>query len=165
MSRRLDSEHTPTDKMARCRRDSPFYTQGAVLKGGIEIEPTFSIRELSERTGLSHDTIRYYEKIGLLPAPGRKPNGQRFYTAREVERFLFVTHLKRTHMPLKDIERYIRYSNGEDYENGYSVLHEHKLQVESQMAELLTTLDILNDKLDNFHSLIQRQIVRLRPIE
>ncbi|WP_082614663.1 MerR family DNA-binding transcriptional regulator [Paenibacillus sp. Soil787] len=39
------------------------------------MEPTFSIAEISEKTGLSYDTIRYYEKIGLMPTIRRNKNG------------------------------------------------------------------------------------------
>ncbi|MFH5186019.1 MerR family transcriptional regulator [Paenibacillus sp. TAB 01] len=120
------------------------------------MEPTFSIADISSRTGLSYDTIRYYEKIGLLPSPGRKKNGQREYTSSDLDRFTFVTHLKRTHMPLKEIERYIAYSIEQNYEACYSVLHEHKKHLQAQLAEMNETLNIINYKLDNFQGMTKR---------
>ncbi|MCL6458067.1 MAG: MerR family transcriptional regulator [Gorillibacterium sp.] len=120
------------------------------------MNPTFSIAEVSERTGLSYDTIRYYEKIGLLPPAKRKENGQREYDKLDLDRFTFVTHLKRTHMPLKEIERYMVFSSEQNYEGCYNVLYEQKLKIESEMAEMHATLGIMNYKLDHFQDMIKR---------
>jgi DNA-binding transcriptional MerR regulator len=99
------------------------------------MEPTFSIAEISKKTGLSYDTIRYYEKIGLLPPVKRKENGQKEYEKLHLDCFIFITRLKRTHMPLKEIERYMTLASAQNYESCYSVLNEHKLKIESQLAE------------------------------
>jgi DNA-binding transcriptional MerR regulator len=125
-------------------------------EGGRGMEPTFSIAAISKRTGLSYDTIRYYEKIGLLPPAKRKENGQREYNKLDLDRFIFITHLKRTHMPLKEIERYMTWASAQNYESCYSVLYEHKLKIESQMAEMHATLGIMNYKLDHFQDLMKR---------
>lgn len=121
------------------------------------MEIKFSISELSEKTGLSIDTIRYYEKIGILPSPRRKGNGQREYTSGDLERFIFITHLKRTQMPLKEIDRYIQFYIDQDYENCYEVLHKHKVEIEEQMAEMSMALDKITYKLTNFKSLVSDQ--------
>lgn len=118
------------------------------------MELKLSISELSEKTGLSIDTIRYYEKIGILPLPRRKGNGQREYSSGDLERFTFITHLKRTQMPLKEIDRYIQFYMDQDYENCYEVLHKHKLEIEAQMAEMSLALDKMNYKLNNYKSLV-----------
>jgi DNA-binding transcriptional MerR regulator len=120
------------------------------------MEPTFSIAEISKRTGLSYDTIRYYEKIGLLPPVKRKENGQKEYEKLHLDRSIFITQLKRTHMPLKEIERYLTLASAQKYESCYSVLNEHKLNIESQMAEMHATLEMVNYKLDHFRNLMKR---------
>lgn len=63
------------------------------------------IGELAERVGLPVDTLRYYEKAGLLPAPPRQGNGYREYGERHVERLAFVRHCRSLDMPLGDIRR------------------------------------------------------------
>ncbi|MZQ86789.1 MerR family transcriptional regulator [Paenibacillus sp. 5J-6] len=118
------------------------------------MELKLSISELSEKTGLSIDTIRYYEKIGILPSPHRKGNGQREYTSGDLERFIFITQLKRTQMPLKEIDRYIQFYIDQDYESCYQVLHTHKVEIEEQMAEMSMALEKINYKLTNFKSLV-----------
>ena len=48
------------------------------------------IHELSERTGVSTKTIRYYESLGLLPQPPRAANNYRDYTTASLERLRFI---------------------------------------------------------------------------
>ncbi|AIQ27311.1 hypothetical protein P40081_03185 [Paenibacillus sp. FSL P4-0081] len=117
------------------------------------MEPVFTIAEVAERTGLSQDTIRYYEKIKLLPPASRKENGQRAYSRRELDRVHFVAILKRTHMPLRTIQEYIRASAEEDYEECYSVLDGHKTLIEEQLTELTAALELMKYKLKNFREL------------
>lgn len=120
------------------------------------MKPTFSIAEISKSTGLSYDTIRYYEKIGLLPPVKHKENGQKEYGKLHLDRFVFISHLKRTNMPLKEIERYLTLATARNYESCYSVLSEHKLKIESQIAEMHATLEMMNYKLDHFNDLMKR---------
>jgi len=50
--------------------------------------------ELGKRTGVNPKTIRYYEEIGLLPAPARTPSGYRQYTAEDAGRLEFIRSAK-----------------------------------------------------------------------
>lgn len=61
------------------------------------------IKELSERTGLQDKTIRFYEEVGVLPAPERLPNGYRNYGETDVERAKFVAGLRRLDFSLDDV--------------------------------------------------------------
>jgi DNA-binding transcriptional MerR regulator len=124
------------------------------------LDPIFSIGEVAQRTGLSYDTIRYYEKIGLLPRAKRKDNGQRAYSKLDLDRFIFITHLKRTHMPLKDIERYMAMATEQQYESCYEVLHEHKHKIEEQLAEMQATLEMIKYKLNHFQDMLERSGLR-----
>jgi DNA-binding transcriptional MerR regulator len=120
------------------------------------VEPTFTIAEISKRTGLSYDTIRYYEKIGLLPPVKRHENGHKEYDKLHLDRFNFISRLKQTHMPLKEIKRYLALASAHNYESCYSVLNEQKLNIESQIAEMHATLEMVNYKLDHFRDLMKR---------
>jgi|SRR5262245_41536895 len=53
---------------------------------------TLTIGALSKRTDASVDTIRYYERIGLLPKPARSMAGHRLYTREQLQRLLFIRH-------------------------------------------------------------------------
>ncbi|NQX63657.1 MerR family transcriptional regulator [Paenibacillus qinlingensis] len=115
------------------------------------MELTFSIAEISEKSGLSYDTIRYYVKIGLLPPTKRKENGQREYGTIHLERLVFISHLKRTGMPLSEIKHYMSLATVQNYEKCYDVLYKHKLEIESQMV-----LELMNYKLDHFKDLMKK---------
>ena len=61
------------------------------------------IGELAKRAGINIDTVRYYEKAGLLPSPPRRANGYRDYDADHVECLAFIRHCRALDMPLADI--------------------------------------------------------------
>jgi DNA-binding transcriptional MerR regulator len=119
------------------------------------MEATFSISEISKLTGLGYDTIRYYEKIGLLKTEKRKVSGRREYNKLDLECLIFITHLKRTNMTLKEIKVFMSKVSTENYSNCYSILYEHKLKVESQIKDINATLKIINNKIIHFKNLIK----------
>ena len=61
------------------------------------------ISELGRRLNLNPKTIRYYEQIGLMPAPNRAPNGYRVYSDRDVERLAFILRAKTLDFSLEEI--------------------------------------------------------------
>jgi len=63
------------------------------------------IGELARELGVSADTLRFYEKSGLLPGPGRGENGYREYGAVDVERLRLVVELRRLDIPAPDAAR------------------------------------------------------------
>ncbi|MEC0128385.1 MerR family transcriptional regulator [Paenibacillus pabuli] len=120
------------------------------------MDSMFSIAEILEKSGLSYDTIRYYVKIGLLPPTKRKENGQREYGTIHLERLIFISHLKRTGMPLKEIKQYLTMATAQNYERCYDLLYKHKHEIESQMVEIKATLELVNYKLDHFKDLMKK---------
>ena len=63
------------------------------------------IGELAQTTGVDIETVRYYEKAGLLPAPARAPNGYRVYGLPHLERLAFIRHCRALDMSLAEIKR------------------------------------------------------------
>jgi Cd(II)/Pb(II)-responsive transcriptional regulator len=61
------------------------------------------ISELANATGVETETIRYYEKQGLLAEPLRQPNGYRSYAASHLERLSFIRHCRALDMPLAEV--------------------------------------------------------------
>lgn len=61
------------------------------------------IGALSQATGVDIETIRFYEKSGLLPAPARSENGYRAYTQQHLERLSFIRHCRALDMSLADV--------------------------------------------------------------
>lgn len=69
------------------------------------------IKALSDATGVDIETIRFYEKQGLLPKPARTANGYREYQAVHLERLAFVRHCRALDMPLADVRRLLMLVN------------------------------------------------------
>jgi len=63
------------------------------------------IGELAKATGVEVETIRYYEKSGLLPPPGRSGNGYRAYGQEHLERLAFVRHCRALDIPLAAVRQ------------------------------------------------------------
>ena len=62
------------------------------------------VAELAAAVGLAPDTIRYYERAGLLPAPPRMPSGYRAYDVSAVDRLQFIQGAQRLGLRLRDIK-------------------------------------------------------------
>lgn len=63
------------------------------------------IGELAQTTGVDVETIRYYEKVGLLPTPNRQSNGYRDYGKHHGQHLAFIRHCRALDMPLAEIGR------------------------------------------------------------
>ncbi|MBO7744391.1 MerR family transcriptional regulator [Paenibacillus sp. MWE-103] len=125
---------------------------------------TFTISDIVQRTGFSQDTIRYYERIGLLPEIRRKDNGRRAYSQSDLDCFTFVAFLKRANMPLKEIERYIMFYHAQNYKGCMTVLQDHRIMIEDQIADMLTALEMMKFKIANYKELMGRDPSQTGPL-
>ena len=64
---------------------------------------TFSIGQLAKQSEVNIDTIRFYERKGLLPEPERRPSGYRVYNSDSVDRLRFIVHGKELGFSLAEI--------------------------------------------------------------
>ncbi|MFO6419359.1 Cd(II)/Pb(II)-responsive transcriptional regulator [Hylemonella sp. W303a] len=76
------------------------------------------IKALAAATGVDVETIRYYEKQGLLPAPARRDNGYRDYQIAHLERLAFIRHCRALDMPLVDVSRLLGFIDQTSDEEG-----------------------------------------------
>ena len=72
------------------------------------------IKELARATGVDVETIRFYEKQGLLPHPARRDNGYRNYTSGHLERLSFIRHCRALDMTLADVARLLSFLDEPD---------------------------------------------------
>jgi Cd(II)/Pb(II)-responsive transcriptional regulator len=63
------------------------------------------IGDLAQMTGVDVETIRYYEKAGLVPPPAREANSYRIYGPPHIERLAFIRHCRALDMSLAEIKR------------------------------------------------------------
>ena len=107
------------------------------------------IASVAERTGVSAHTLRYYERIGLLDVE-RDASGHRSYTAADYGRVVFVSRLRMTGMPVREIQRYVALAaEGErTVPERLALLQDHRDHVRAQIAELTFALDTIEMKID-----------------
>ncbi|WP_395070999.1 MerR family transcriptional regulator [Paraburkholderia silvatlantica] len=116
------------------------------------------IGELAALTGLSAHTIRYYERIGLIPYAVRNATGQRAYDRSVLEWIGFLGRLKATGMPIQGMLRYAQLraaGKATERERG-ELLAAHREAVRAQVAELKACLLVLDNKIEGYSHAMQR---------
>lgn len=115
----------------------------------------YTTKEISEKTGVSIHTLRYYEQIGLLDPVERAANGHRRYTDADVRRLDFLKRLKGTGMSINEMVHYVTlFREGEaTVTERRIILEEHRAQVEAQVAMLQETLRLLDSKIEHYQQL------------
>lgn len=116
------------------------------------------IGELAKRTGLSAHTIRYYERIGLLPHADRDRSGRRDYDATILTWIAFLDRLKTTEMPIRDMLRYqaLREGGAGTQTERRELLENHRRRVRARIAELQECLLVLDKKIAGYAGKTQR---------
>lgn len=115
----------------------------------------YSISQFSALTGFSVHTLRFYEKAGIL-APLRLENNHRSYSARDVEWITFITRLKKTGMPLKEIKYYadLRAQGDETAQARMLLLQEHNETLRQRIAVLNDSVQHLDKKISYYNKLL-----------
>ncbi|QIE26454.1 HTH-type transcriptional regulator AdhR (plasmid) [Caballeronia sp. SBC1] len=116
------------------------------------------IGDIAGQTGLTAHTIRYYERIGLLPFAPRDSTGQRVYDASILTWIEFLGRLKTTGMSIQEMLRYagLRAQGAATEEARCKLLTEHRDQVRLKVAELQACLLVLDNKIAGYAHTQQR---------
>lgn len=113
---------------------------------------SYSIAEAARRSGLSIDTLRYYERIKLVDPPARDAAGRRAYSDDDLGWLRFLTKLRLTGMPIRMMREYAQLRNRGDAGavRRRDILLEQRESVQARIAELQSCLDVLDYKIDNY---------------
>ena len=116
------------------------------------------IGQLARRSGLSAHTIRYYERIGLLPRADRDGSGQRDYDVSILIWIEFLRRLKTTGMPIREMLRYaaLRERGPATGAERRALLEAHRETVRAHVAELQACLLVLDSKIGGYANAEQR---------
>ena len=117
------------------------------------------IGDLAARCGLSVHTLRYYERIGLLPRIARDHGRQRVYDSAALVWIAFLGRLKTTGMP---IQKMLRYAALRDEGPGTAaarrdLLRDHRAEVAAKIAELTDCLSVLDTKIADYSAQLSVQ--------
>lgn len=119
---------------------------------------TYKIGEISKITNLTIDTLRYYEKEGLI-TPARDQNNIRMYSDSDIRWIQFIKKLKQTGMPLKNIKEYsnLRDQGDSTINERLSLLYEQKQRLEQNSKQLEEHILFLNNKIDIYKAKMKNQ--------
>lgn len=115
-----------------------------------KVKQTYTIMQTANLVGISQDTIRYYEKIKLLPRANRKDNGHRVYRQEDIDTIRLIACLKKTGMPLDEMRPFLAVSIDADpaeYPELVERFINHRDNIVSQIASLQQVVDFIDKKL------------------
>ncbi len=128
-------------------------TPGCIVNA---MERVFSIQQVAEQTGLSIDTLRYYERIGLIEPVRRAENGHRRYGPQDMAWLQLLMRLRETGMPIAQMLRFAQLRR-----QGDATATERRLLLEAHQRELQEHMH----KLELHMAAIERKIASIRAIE
>ena len=111
---------------------------------------TYTIQEISEKTGLPTSTLRYYEEMGLLEPVGRAANGHRRYDETDLGRVEFIKKLRLTGMSLDSMRDFLNLYRGgaSTASQRREILETHRQTVQARLDELVDMLGFIDYKID-----------------
>ncbi|MHC0432895.1 MerR family transcriptional regulator [Streptomyces sp. O3] len=130
----------------------------APVRGRPEGRDRYTISEVAAFSGLSAHTLRWYERIGLMPHIDRSHTGQRRFTDRDLDWLEFVGKLRLTGMPVADMVRYAELVRQGEHTlaERQQLLEETRRDVRARIAELQGTLSVLDYKIDYYSGAARR---------
>lgn len=115
---------------------------------------SYTRAEAVRRTGLSADTVRYYERAGLIPPVGRSAAGRRRYTDVDL-RWLGLVHcLRETGMPIAEISQFTQLmrSGEASLDERLALLRTHEARVRERLERMQDHLRQIREKIDMYSS-------------
>ncbi|WP_408612293.1 MerR family transcriptional regulator [Glycomyces dulcitolivorans] len=114
----------------------------------------YTIGECARRSGFTMDTLRYYERIGLIGDIARTTTGQRRFNDEHLEWLGVLKCLRDTGMPVEQMHRFATLVKDGDHTiaERIALLEAHKTAVDARMADLVAKRDYLLGKIDYYRS-------------
>ena len=120
---------------------------------------TLTIADAARASGLSAHTLRYYERAGLLDPVERNGGGHRRYTDGDLDRIRFLTKLRATGMPIREVRRYadlLKAGEGNDRER-LALLEAHRERVLRRLEETAGNLELIEWKINLYRERLERE--------
>ncbi len=125
------------------------------------------IAEVSDQYGMSSDTLRYYERIGLIPPVNRNDNGIRDYNELDLRRVEFIKCMRSAGLPVEVLIEYVGLVQQGDrtIEARKEILTEQRALLAARMKEMQKTLDILDHKIEVYEKAVLKREQEMLQIE
>jgi MerR family transcriptional regulator, aldehyde-responsive regulator len=126
-----------------------------------------TITEVSEKYDISQDTLRYYERIGLIPRVNRNKSGIRDYTEEDCNWVEFIKCMRNAGLPIEVLIEYVGlFQQGESTsEVRKELLIEQRNRLMSRIKEMLETLEYLNNKIARYEQVVAKEKELRRTVE
>jgi DNA-binding transcriptional MerR regulator len=124
------------------------------------------ISEVSERYDITADTLRYYERVGLLPSVNRNASGIRDYDEKDIEWVGFIKCMRNAGLTIETLTEYVRLVQQGDQtiEARKELLKKQREQLLQKMVEMHKTLDLLNYKIELFENAVLKKEKTLKKV-
>ena len=129
-----------------------FYRGWGNLGDMEEVNMEYTIKQVSEKTGLSIYALRYYDKEGLLPLVKRSPSGIRKFSDNDIDWLGLICCLKNSGMSIDNIKEFMNLclQGNETVEIRKNILLKHKENILAQMKQLESSLSTINYKIEHY---------------
>lgn len=116
-----------------------------------------TIKEVSEKYNISQDTLRYYERIGMIPAINRTPGGIRNYEESDLGWVELAICMRSAGLPIEALIEYVKlYQQGDaTFAARLQLLQEQRESLEEQKAQLEKAINKLNYKISRYEVAVQ----------
>ncbi|MCA9867105.1 MAG: MerR family transcriptional regulator [Anaerolineae bacterium] len=125
------------------------------------------ISTVSKQSGLSADTLRYYERIGLLPEVNRSENGIRDFNELDVQRVEFIKCMRRAGLPIDVLIHYFALvqQGHRTIEARKEILVQQRALLVARMKAMQQTLDLLDHKISVYDDVVLKTEMEIAPLE
>ncbi|WP_341636694.1 MerR family transcriptional regulator [Staphylococcus casei] len=122
------------------------------------------ISEVSQKMDISIDTLRYYEKIGIIPQIARTNGGVRNYTEDDLNWINLAKCMRQSGLSIEALAHYLElFQQGEDTQaERLAILSEQRETVLNTIQQMKDTLELLNKKIDNYETVLKPREEALR---
>ena len=126
-----------------------------------------NIKEAAAKCGVSANTIRYYEKVGLLTTIDRTPSGIRIFGERTLSRISFVRSMRQAGMPIATLKTYMGLIDDEanHHDAQLALLKEQRAIMADKKADIQYAIDYLTYKIDHYDDHISQVEQKLQALE
>ena len=121
------------------------------------------IAAVSEQYGISADTLRYYERVGLIPPVQRNEGGIRDYNELDLRRVDFIKCMRSAGLPIEVLIDYVALvqRGDETIDARKEILKEQRELLLARMQEMQKTLDILDHKIEVYENAVLKKEKRI----
>jgi len=125
------------------------------------------IAEVSERYAISSDTLRYYERIGLIQPVNRNGSGIRDYSEIDIRRVEFIKCMRSAGLPIETLIEYVGLvqQGDETIEARKEISKEQRELLLVRLHEMQKTLDILDHKIEVYENAVLKKEKEMVQVE